>query len=114
MKRLIDYHGIEKMHRKTIYLASPYGFSAHWRERLLKDFILELEGLGLEVWEPFARNSQIDFSINGSAYKVAKADIKDVTEDWKKEFGLTSWKGKPVKGRLETPEEILKANLYQQ
>ena len=36
-------------------------------------------------------------------------DIKDVTEDWKKEFGLTSWKGKPVKGRLETPEEILKA-----
>ena len=68
------------MTRKTIYLASPYGFSHHWRERLLNDFVVELEALGVEVWEPFSRNSQTDFSKAGWAYKVAKADVRDVME----------------------------------
>ena len=45
---------------RTLYLASPYGFSRHWRERLLPDFINALEQLGLEVWEPFSRNGQVD------------------------------------------------------
>ncbi len=68
------------MSNKTIYLASPYGFSAQWRARLLPDFVNALEGLGLEVWEPFSRNSQVDFSQQGWAHKVAVADLKDVKE----------------------------------
>ncbi len=66
------------MTRRTVYLASPYGFSCHWREKLLPEFISVLEGLGLEVWEPFSRNSQINFSEVGWAHKVALADLQDV------------------------------------
>ena len=68
------------MSRKTIYLASPYGFSAHWKEQLLPDFVLLLEKLGADVWEPFARNSQVDFSRTGWAYNVAIADLQDVKD----------------------------------
>ena len=68
------------MRRKSIYLASPYGFSDHWRQKLLPDFISVLEGLGAEVWEPFARNSQIDISTADWAHRVAIADLKDVKE----------------------------------
>ena len=53
------------MSRKIIYLASPYGFSIQWRQKLLPDFISVLEGLGCEVWEPFQRNSQINLSKRG-------------------------------------------------
>ena len=42
---------------KTINLANPYGFSAQQKAELLPPLIAELEGLGLEVWEPFARNN---------------------------------------------------------
>ena len=66
------------MTRKTIYLASPYGFSIHWREKLLPDFVSALSGLGVEVWEPFSRNCQIDISSPGWAHKVATADLNDV------------------------------------
>ncbi len=65
---------------KTVYLASPYGFSSQWRERLLPDFVELLENMGVEVWEPFSRNSQVDFSRPGWANKVALADLKDVKE----------------------------------
>ena len=68
------------MTSKTLYLASPYGFSNHWREQLLPDFVALLEALGVEVWEPFSRNSQMDSSQPGWAYKVAIADIKDVKD----------------------------------
>tara|TARA_B100000700_G_C14910568_1_gene792039 strand:- start:304 stop:765 length:462 start_codon:yes stop_codon:yes gene_type:complete len=64
--------------RKTIYLASPYGFSKQWNENLLPEFVSLLEHLGAEVWEPFQRNNQLDFSKSGWAYKVAKADLQDV------------------------------------
>ena len=66
------------MTKKTIYLASPYGFSNQWRENLLPEFINALEEMGAEVWEPFARNSHINISQPGAAYKIAKNDIKDV------------------------------------
>ena len=66
--------------KKKIYLASPYGFSAQWKEQLLPSFVAALEGLGAEVWEPFARNNQIDFSQAGWAYKVGQADLRDVFE----------------------------------
>ena len=65
---------------KKIYLASPYGFSAHWKEQLLPPFVAALEGMGAEVWEPFARNNQVDFSQPGWAYKVGQADLRDVVE----------------------------------
>ena len=65
------------MSRKTIYLASPYGFSVQWR-KLLPEFIVALEKLGAEVWEPFYRNSQVDFAQSGWAHKVAVANLEDV------------------------------------
>ncbi len=45
---------------KTVYLASPYGFSEQQKALLLPELVGALEGLGLEVWEPFARNNQVD------------------------------------------------------
>lgn len=66
--------------KKTLYLASPYGFSAHWKERLLPQLVAALEALGAEVWEPFARNNQVDFSAPGWAYTVGQADLRDVVE----------------------------------
>jgi len=66
--------------KKRIYLASPYGFSAQQKEHLLPVFVKELEALGAEVWEPFARNNQVDFSQPGWAYQVGQSDLRDVRE----------------------------------
>jgi nucleoside 2-deoxyribosyltransferase len=65
---------------KRIYLASPYGFSAQQKNTLLPEFVRILTELGAEVWEPFARNNQIDFSEEGWAYRVGQADLRDVVE----------------------------------
>ena len=65
---------------KTIYLANPYGFSTQQKEMLLPQLIAALEALGLEVWEPFARNNQTDFREPGSAYRVGQKDLDDVLE----------------------------------
>lgn len=64
--------------RKTIYLANPYGFSAQQRDLLLPPLIAALSGLGLEVWEPFARNAPSDPTVPGWAHAVARADARDV------------------------------------
>ncbi len=66
--------------RRTIYLASPYGFSSQWKRLLLPEFISALEDLGLEVWEPFARNAQVDLAQPGWAYAVAQRDLQDVRD----------------------------------
>ena len=66
------------MKKKIIYLASPYGFSKQSNEKLLPEFVNALEALGAEVWEPFKRNSQVDISQEGWAYKVAMSDLQDV------------------------------------
>ena len=66
--------------RRTIYLASPYGFSEQWKRLLLPEFIDALTELGLEVWEPFTRNGQIDFAEPGWAYRVAQKDFQDVRD----------------------------------
>lgn len=66
------------MTRKTIYLASPYGFSQQQKALLLPPIVQALEALGAEVWEPFERNNQVDFSQIGWAYRVAQADLNDV------------------------------------
>ena len=65
---------------KTIYLASPYGFSTQQKETLLPPIVEVLESLGAEVWEPFARNNQVDFSQPGWAYQIGQADLKDARE----------------------------------
>ena len=65
---------------KTIYLANPYGFSAQQKEKLLPPIIDALESLGLEVWEPFARNNQEDLSVAGWAYRIGQADFRDVRD----------------------------------
>lgn len=64
--------------KKTIYLANPYGFSAQQKTDLLPTFVTILESLGAEVWEPFSRNNQVDFSKSGWAYQVGQADLHDV------------------------------------
>lgn len=63
---------------KRIYLANPYGFSQQQKALLLPPIVQALEALGAEVWEPFARNNQVDFSQAGWAYQVAQADLNDV------------------------------------
>ena len=65
---------------RTIYLASPYGFSAQWKRLLLPEFVTALETLGLEVWEPFARNGQVNLAEPGWAYRVAQRDLQDVRD----------------------------------
>lgn len=68
------------MTKKKIYLANPYGFSEQQKKELLPTLVEKLEILGLEVWEPFARNNQVDFSKEGWAYKIGQADFKDVRD----------------------------------
>ena len=66
------------MSNKTLYLASPYGFSEQWRLKLLPEFISKLELMGANVWEPFSRNSKIDFTTPGWANKVACSNLDDL------------------------------------
>ena len=66
--------------RKTIYLANPYGFSAQQKALLLPELIKALEDLGLEVWEPFERNNQVDTAQPGWAYRIGQADFRDVRD----------------------------------
>ena len=63
---------------RTLYLANPYGFSAQQRAGPLAALVKALEGLGAEVWEPFARNNQIDRAAPGWAYRIGQADLRDV------------------------------------
>jgi nucleoside 2-deoxyribosyltransferase len=65
---------------KRVYLANPYGFSKQQKALLLPGIIDQLQALGLEVWEPFARNNQIDISAKGWAYQVGQKDYRDVRE----------------------------------
>ena len=65
---------------KTIYLANPYGFSTQQKTLLLPEIVGALTDLGLDVWEPFSRNNQIDMSEPGWAYLIGAADYRDVRE----------------------------------
>ena len=71
---------MSRTRRKTVYLANHYGFSAQQRDLLLPPLIAALEALGLEVWEPFERNNQIDRARSGWAYRIGQADYRDVRE----------------------------------
>ena len=65
---------------KAIYLANPYGFSAQQRALLLPPIVTALGSLGLQVWEPFARNNQVDFQAAGWACQVGQKDFRDMAE----------------------------------
>ena len=65
---------------KTLYLANPYGFSAQQRDGPLIALTQALEALGAEVWEPFARNNQIDKAAAGWAWRIGQADLNDVRD----------------------------------
>ena len=56
--------------KKTLYVANPYGFSAQQRDGPLQELVGVLESLGADVWEPFARNNQIDRASAGWAYRI--------------------------------------------
>ena len=60
---------------KAVYLANPYGFSAQQKAMLLPPIVAALESLGLEVWEPFARNNQVDFTIENAAPDSQTPDL---------------------------------------
>lgn len=64
--------------RKTLYLASPYGFSAQQREGPLAALVTALDAAGADVWEPFTRNNQVDRATAGWAWRIAQADVRDV------------------------------------
>ena len=66
--------------RRTLYLANPYGFSAQQREGPLASLVRALEQAGAEVWEPFARNAGVDMTQADWAYRVGRADLRDVRE----------------------------------
>ncbi len=66
--------------RKTVYLASPYGFSGQQKALLLPPLVAALEGLGLEIWEPFERNNQVDRAERDWAWRIGQADFRDVRE----------------------------------
>ncbi len=68
------------MSNKTLYLASPHGFSQHSRLKLLPEFVSKLESMGARVLEPFARNSNIDISTPGWANKVATSNLNDLRQ----------------------------------
>ncbi len=65
---------------KTLYVANPYGFSAQQKAGPLVALVDALTAAGAEVWEPFARNNQIDRTTAGWAYQVSQADLRDVRD----------------------------------
>ena len=65
---------------KTLYLANPYGFSAQQKAGPLVEIHSALEAMGVTVWEPFARNNQVDMSKPGWAYGVGQSDMNDVRD----------------------------------
>ena len=66
--------------KKSLYLANDYGFSKIAKEALLPLMVKELELIGIDVWEPFERNNQIDFSNEGWSYRIGQADFADVRD----------------------------------
>lgn len=67
--------------RKSLYLASPYGFSAQQKSGPLSDLVAALDQVGAEVWEPFKRNNDhVDITKAGWAFQVGQDDMRDVRE----------------------------------
>ena len=64
------------MDKKILYLANSYGFSKQMHKPL-KDIVKALENLGVEVWEPFMRNSNKNSELD-NAYVTGQKNISDV------------------------------------
>merc|ERR1739841_175712 len=66
------------------HTASPVACDEQQRTHDLSGVSLRLigalEALGLEVWEPFARNGQVNLAEPGWAYRVAQRDLQDVRD----------------------------------
>ena len=62
--------------KKVLYLANGYGFSKQLNTGPLKELVAALEDIGYEVWEPFFRGSQEDFSKPGWAYRIGQKTSK--------------------------------------
>ncbi len=76
MLAAIGYTGVTM--RKTLYLANPYGFSTQQKQGPLAALVAALAAAGAEVWEPFERNNLADRTGSDWAYRVARADVRDV------------------------------------
>lgn len=61
---------------KTIYLASPYGFSESQRKMILPQLVGTLQKMGLTVWEPFTKNQ--DLTKYNDPHRIGQADMNDV------------------------------------
>lgn len=66
------------MNKPTIYLANPYGFSPHQKEKLLPDIVKAIKSLGIEVWEPFERCKHADWGQLDTPWQVGLQDRRDV------------------------------------
>ncbi len=66
--------------KKTLDLANADGFSAQQRGGPLHELVRALESMRADVWEPFARNNQIDRASADWAYRIAQIDLRDVRE----------------------------------
>ncbi|MCY4490116.1 MAG: nucleoside 2-deoxyribosyltransferase [Thaumarchaeota archaeon] len=65
---------------RTVYLASPYGFSEQQRVGPLQELVKVLGEMGADVWEPFERNNQGDTLRPGAAYQIGQKDMHDVRD----------------------------------
>jgi nucleoside 2-deoxyribosyltransferase len=63
---------------KSIYLASPYGFSTQQREVLLPPLVHALDSLGAQVWEPFQNSDLADRETPGWARRIGQKDMAAV------------------------------------
>ena len=63
---------------KTLYLASDLFFSSASCRYVLPRVVEKLQSVGARVWDPYARNNQIDKNDPMWAYYVGQADVADV------------------------------------
>lgn len=68
------------MTTKSLYLANAYGFSQQQKKGPLRDLVSTLQLAGVEVFEPFERNNQVDKAKPGWAYHVGQADVRGVRD----------------------------------
>ena len=66
--------------KKTMYLANQYGFASHSRDLVLPDLVRRLEEIGVEVWEPFARNNSLVDGPGNWAHDIAERNMQDIID----------------------------------
>ena len=66
------------MTKPTLYLANGYGFSRSLAAGPLRDLVVALEDLGIEVWEPFAAVDVDDPTSPQWAWRIGQANVNAV------------------------------------